>query len=160
MVTAETLTFKMARRSREIIVVTGGAFMVLFLAMYYEHSATTAILAAAIFGAYLYSPQQIEVSDAAISIKSFLKTIHIPRAELRDVRWMGGEMTNERRTFGIVGLFANWGLFTLTALGKVAVHSTNSAFDVLIEADKTYIVSPENPDEFITALMQKQEMRA
>ncbi|MBC8044851.1 MAG: hypothetical protein IAF08_15545, partial [Rhizobacter sp.] len=65
-----------------------------------------------------------------------------------------------RRTLGFIGLFSNWGFYTLATLGTVRVFSTNAASDVLIETDKIHIVSPENPEEFITALMSKQKMRA
>ncbi|MBC8044504.1 MAG: hypothetical protein IAF08_13780, partial [Rhizobacter sp.] len=132
----------MARRSREIILVTGLAFTLLTAMLYFEQQTASLILASVLLLAYLASPQLIEVDDHEIRIKSGLSTDRILRTNLRDVRWIGGNLTSERRTLGFIGLFSNWGFYTLATLGTVRVFSTNAASDVLIETDKIHIVSP------------------
>lgn len=106
-------------------------------------------------------PARYEItSDAIKIIRGWpFVDIAIPLSEVHEV----GRRTFSPvtlRTFGVGGLFSSTGYFWNSQLGSFFATITNRTQVVLIDAGRKFVISPENPDEFIADLESITEGRA
>jgi hypothetical protein len=97
-----------------------------------------------------------EVGDSSIRLVRGrpYRDIVIPLADVREVtryRFTLGTI----RTFGVGGLFSSTGLFWNKELGRFFATVTNLKNAVLITDGKKFVISPENPDEFIAEVQAR-----
>lgn len=95
-------------------------------------------------------PIRYEITGDAVGIvrgRPF-RSIVIPVADMREVRRVTLPATTIR-TFGIGGLFGWVGWFWNKDLGRFFMAATHRKHTVLIANGKKFVISPENPDEFI-----------
>ena len=111
-----------------------------------------------IFLSYAYSPRGYAISDGSIVVKRLLGSVRIPLDDIREVRRATpDDFRGGIRLFGDGGLFGYYGLFQTSKLGKSHWYMTNRANGVVvIGRDKTYVLSPDNPDEFVAAIRPRQ----
>lgn len=115
---------------------------------------TIAILFAALLSSYLMIPK-IFVDKEIISIKNTFVNIKIPVADIHTVEKYE-KIGFNIRTFGVGGLFGYFGYFN----GNDVWYVTNirKKIKIIMKSGKIYMISPENPDEFISEI-QKQQLR-
>lgn len=110
------------------------------------------IIAVVIFIAYAAIPRQIVITDENLTIKGlFTKTI-IDLTDIKSVTALSGPGLH-LRTFGIGGLFGYFGLFNGGERWSVTHMQKRVAID--LENSRRYVISPENPTEFIEVLRGK-----
>ena len=63
------------------------------------------------------------------------------------------------RTFGVSGIFGYFGRFYTTHLGHHILYVTDRHKAVVIEADKTYVVSPDDPQQFVRIARTRMGMK-
>ncbi|MBU4538014.1 MAG: PH domain-containing protein [Weeksellaceae bacterium] len=109
---------------------------------------TIVILFAALVSSYLMIPR-IFVNKEIISIKTTFVNIKIPVADIQTIEKYERIGFNIR-TFGVGGLFGYFGYFN----GNDVWYVTNIRKKVKIsmKSRKIYMISPENPDEFINEI--------
>ncbi len=102
---------------------------------------------------YLYSPKKIILNDDGVVVKRvLLGEVRIPYKSVKRVAIV--KHPKMLRLFASGGLFGYFGLFNLMNDQKksVYVYARRLRDMVMIEADKTYLIAPENPDEFVAEL--------
>ena len=78
-------------------------------------------------------------------------------AGLRDVRYEPGLTEGSVRVLGVGGLFGFVGLFRNATLGVYGAYATDSARSVVLElADKTVVVTPDRPADFVRVVQVEQ----
>jgi hypothetical protein len=115
-----------------------------------------ALVALVIAISWQMRPARYEVSDESVRIVRAwpFKSIAIPKAEIKDVRPV--TLTWKTiRSFGVGGLFGTGGWFWNKELGNFLVAMTNGHKLVLISNGGKFVISPENPDEFIRDLQSR-----
>lgn len=91
-----------------------------------------------------------EIRDGSIVIVRgwpFMDIV-IPLSEVREVRSFKFTLST-LRTFGIGGLFSSTGFFWNKETGSFFASVTNLKRAVLIEAKRKFVISPDEPDQFI-----------
>lgn len=97
------------------------------------------------------APKRYDVTDEAMVIvrgRSFSK-ISIPLNDIREVRRVKLSPWSTIRTFGVGGVFSYSGRFRARNVGKFYGAITDLSRTVLIEAGKKYVISPEDPAQFV-----------
>ncbi|MHB0998349.1 MAG: PH domain-containing protein [Armatimonadota bacterium] len=113
-------------------------------------------LAFAIIMAAQLRPLRYELGSESIKIVRGwpYQTITIPISSVSSVD-KGDYFGLLARIFGVGGIFSMSGPFWIIGLGIVHTAITNSKRMVLIVANKKYIISPSDPDLFISDLRQR-----
>lgn len=151
-------TYRPAKMDTAITIVTAsvflllGIFLVLAVSMHEKPMwGAVALLAVVIAVSWQMKPARYEVSDESVRVVRGwpFRNIAIPKAEIRDVRpvvltW------RTIRTCGVGGLFSTGGWFWSRELGHFLVAMTNGHKLVLISNGGKFVISPGNPDEFIS----------
>ncbi len=101
---------------------------------------------------YLYSPKRIVLEEDKIIIERVLGKVEIPYTDIREVSLVS--RPKMLRLFGSGGLFGYFGLFNFEG-ETVHVYTKRLKDLVLIKASKTYLIAPDNPDEFMKSLKYK-----
>lgn len=109
---------------------------------------TVVILLGAVVSSYLMIPK-LSVDAETISITNNFVKIRIPVAEIEKVERFNRIGFNIR-TFGVGGLFGYFGYFN----GNDVWYVTNikKKVKITMKSGKIYMISPENPDQFIDEL--------
>ncbi|MBI4350250.1 MAG: hypothetical protein HY550_02320 [Elusimicrobia bacterium] len=111
------------------------------------------LIAAAIYFTYLLSPVGYEIQANELIIKRKLNSINIPINSIKSVSALNTEeIAGSFRVFGVDGFFGNYGTFHNSKLGKYRMYSTKDSGLVLISAEEQYILSPDQKDDFISAI--------
>ena len=61
------------------------------------------------------------------------------------------------RTYGVSGLFGYFGRFYTKHLGHHSMYATDRHKSVVIRTNKTYVISPDNPHQFIQIAKARME---
>lgn len=107
----------------------------------------------AIFIAYGFIPKRIAISDDQILVKNLYGSVLINIHEIESygkIEKIGLNL----RTFGVGGLFGYFGYFN----GKDVWYVTNihKKVKIILKSGSIYVISPENPAEFIRELELKR----
>lgn len=109
---------------------------------------TAIILICAAYGVYGYSIQDNKLKIIRLGWSKDIELSTIKNVEAKPHAMMGS-----LRTWGIGGLFGYIGYFKNSILGNYKAYATHTEKAVLIEtADQKYIVTPDDPAEFIKSL--------
>jgi hypothetical protein len=104
-----------------------------------------------LIGAWVYSPKKYVVSEAIVHILRPIRSIMIPIKDITSVE------EKEVSVFKTVRLWANGGIFSMTGAyynksnGKFWMYVKNNNY-VMITADKKYVLSPDEKEQFIIQL--------
>lgn len=107
----------------------------------------------AIFIAYGFIPQRIAISSDQILIKNIFGSIVINIMEIESfgkIEKLGLNI----RTFGVGGLFGYFGRFNGGDLWYVT--NTHKKVKIILKSGKIYMISPENPDDFVNEIQQRK----
>lgn len=107
----------------------------------------------AIFISYGFIPKRIAVSDDQILIKNFYGSIVININEIETFDKIEKTGFN-LRVAGVGGLFGYFGYFN----GKDVWYVTNrhKKVKIILKSGKVYMISPENPDDFVKKVQQRK----
>ena len=108
-----------------------------------------AILIVPILVTYMYSPSKVILEDDRIVIERVLGEVEIFYADIREVSLIS--KPKMLRIFGSGGLFGCFGMFRLNG-ETVHVYARRMRDFVMIKADKTHLIAPENPEDFMRNL--------
>ncbi len=111
--------------------------------------AILAILIVPILVTYMYSPSKVILEDDRIVIERVLDKVEIFYANIREASLLS--KPKMLRIFGSGRLFGYFGMFRLSG-ETVHVYARRMRDFVLIKADKTYLIAPENPEDFMRNL--------
>jgi Bacterial PH domain len=106
------------------------------------------------FLGYAYSPRGYRLEGRALRVMRLAGTVRIALDDVREVRCATPEdYRGCIRLWGSGGLFGYYGLFRTAKLGKSTWYMTNRSHGVvLVTADKTVIVSPDDTNGFLSAI--------
>lgn len=97
-------------------------------------------------------PKRIAVSHAQILIKNLFGAILINMNQIESVTEQSKSGLNHR-TFGVGGLFGYFGYFNGGQIWYVT--NRNKKVIIKLKSGKTYVISPENPYEFVKTILSK-----
>lgn len=114
--------------------------------------APSLVIALVIVIAWQMRPSAYQVSDEGITIVRGwpFKSVMIPTGQIHNIRQVTIHWTTIR--YGVGGLFSTGGWLWNRELGRFFAAYTNRHKLVLIENGGKYVISPENPEEFIADL--------
>lgn len=106
-----------------------------------------------IFISYGFIPKRIAVSTDQILVKNLFGPVVINIKEIEKVGTLEKTGLN-LRTAGVGGLFGYFGYFN----GKDVWYVTNTKKKVkmVLKSGKVYMISPENPDEFVKEVQKRK----
>lgn len=100
--------------------------------------------------AFVRSPRAFIITDSEIVIKTISKSIKIPISSVEEVeRLKEKDLKGAKRMKGVGGLFGFSGKFYSDKIGYFDGYFTNQKNLVLIKTEKSFVISPDNPDLFI-----------
>ncbi len=106
-----------------------------------------------IFISYGFIPKRIAVSTDQILIKNLFGSVVI---NIKEIETFGTleKIGLNLRTAGVGGLFGYFGYFN----GKDVWYVTNTKkkVQIILQSGKVYMISPENPDDFVKAVQQRK----
>ena len=105
----------------------------------------------------LLAPRRYTVTEDAVLVNRLGPNVLIPVRTIRDARRISkADMGVRLRVFGSGGFLGGFGVFWASRLGMFLAYVTDTKRLVLIECDggKRYVVSPDQPDEFIDSVRQ------
>lgn len=106
---------------------------------------------------YHHHPIKYVVEAEQVMIKRPFSDVIIDRKEIESVRVVEQqEMKGTLRSFGVAGLYGYFGRFSNLKIGSMLWYATQRRNYVLLRAQgKNYIVTPDNPREFVQQLSWK-----
>lgn len=112
------------------------------------------ISALVILVAFACSPRGYTVSGRTLTVRRWIGNARIPLHDVKQARRAtAGDLRGCLRLFGSGGMFGYYGLFRTTQLGKCWWYATNRQnMVVVITADQTVLVSPEDIDGFLAVI--------
>ena len=112
--------------------------------------ATTVIGLLVLVTSYLFAPHGYAIGESEILIRRKVGSVRIPIAEVRSLRHDPSACSLWGvRTFGVSGLFGYFGRFYSNDLGHHTRYATDRDKSIVIEADKTFVISPDDPAQFV-----------
>ena len=107
----------------------------------------------AVFIAYGFIPKRIAVSNDQILVKNLFGSVLININEIETIDKI--EKTGlYLRTFGVGGLFGYFGYFNGGEIWYVT--NPHKKVKMILKSGKTYLISPENPDDFVKEVLQRK----
>lgn len=114
---------------------------------------TIAIIWVPLLFSYFFSPRYYNITDQNLIIHRFLGNTSLNRASIISAEMI--ESIKVSRNFGSGGLWGYWGSFSLQDKRIAFLYCTTLRNIVLIQTkDKTIIISPENPQQFLSKLLE------
>ena len=107
----------------------------------------------AIVIAYGFIPKRIAVSTDQILIKNLYGSVLINIHEIETISQIEKIGLN-LRTFGVGGLFGYFGKFN--GADTWYVTNTRKKVKIILKSGKVYMISPENPDDFVKHVQQRK----
>lgn len=100
---------------------------------------------------FLFAPLRYAINTSDVEIGRFINTKHISTNDITGVaRVRSGELGAGLRVFGSGGFMGYLGIFWYSSVGWVRAHCTDRSKLVMITtAKRKYLVSPDEPDDFI-----------
>ena len=106
-------------------------------------------------GAALFIVRCYAIEPNVLAIRRLLWTTRLPLAGLQSAEVSPDVMRGSLRLFGNGGMFSITGLFRNRALGNYRAFVTDLKRTVVLRFPKrTVVVSPENPERFVTEISQ------
>lgn len=104
---------------------------------------------------FAWAPRRYRVTPRAIVIQRWVGAVVIDRHTIRRVTALdAADLKGSLRLWGSGGLFGYYGRYWNRRLGHFRLYATQRRELVVIEADRTYVVSPHAADAFIEAARQ------
>lgn len=120
------------------------------------HQLYICIILAVIYSlAFIYRPVSYQITRDLLTICRPISDVHIKKADIRSVAMVDEtELNKSIRTFGVGGMFGYYGSFANYHLGSMTWYATRKDKAVLITTidNKKIVVTPDEPEAFITAL--------
>jgi cytochrome c biogenesis protein CcdA len=105
------------------------------------HSSVLIFLLGTLLLCFLFAPQKYSIEENEIIIQRPISNIHISIDSIKEIRQVDKSETKGMiRTFGVGGLFGNFGKFYAPALGRITMYATQNKNYVLIIANKRKII--------------------
>ena len=108
----------------------------------------------AISSSFVFMPRYVLLENDSLIIKKVIGSIRIQYEEVRDIAYIKRLSLKSIRLFGIAGIFGYFGYFALPE-ANVLCYARRTNDMVLIEADKNYLIAPENAEKFIDELERR-----
>lgn len=100
------------------------------------------------------------LETGALSIRRLVGVTRLPLAGLLACTWDPEATRNSLRLFGNGGVFAFTGLFWNRRLGRYRMYATDLRRTVVLRfADRTVVISPDRPEEFVRAVQASTGIR-
>lgn len=107
---------------------------------------------------YLFAPSGYGISESEIFIRRKIGSV---RVSLSDIKSLEQDSLAcpfwGVRTYGVSGLFGYFGRFYSKHLGHYSMYATDRHKSVVIRTNKTYIISPDDPHQFIQIAKARME---
>ena len=109
------------------------------------HSSVILFLFATLSFCFLYAPKSYALNNDKLVIHRSLNDKFIPIDSIIDIRLINkSELKGTIRTFGVGGIFGNYGKFYSNGLGNYTMFGTQSKNYVLIKTNsKKYVITPD-----------------
>lgn len=107
---------------------------------------------------WLIAPKRYEVTDEAVIIGRGwpFSDVRVPISEIREVRRVKLNPYTTMRTFGVGGLYGYSGRFRGTDVGAFYGAITDNTRTVFIAATSDgYVISPEDPEQFVADMQAR-----
>ncbi len=149
------------RTSKVVTVLISVLFFVIIaiqLSVYIEYRswpslATSVLLFAIYFLAYLFSPVNYRIERNKIVVHRPGSDITIPRNDVKRIELLAAQkLKGSIRTFGAGGLFGYFGQFMNSELGCMTWYATKHRKKVVLielQNNKKIIITPDEPEQFI-----------
>ena len=109
----------------------------------------------------LYTVRGYELAGSELLIHRLLWPTRVPLDGLKSVDFDPVLLRGSWRTFGNGGLFSFSGWFRNKRFGNYRAYMTNHATAVILGfGDRTIVVSPERPRDFVAALERRLQLRS
>jgi hypothetical protein len=115
---------------------------------------------------YLNVPKGYTIGFDSLIIHQRYGQIKIPFENISNV-WRDKERlygiswyTMRIRSNGIVGIFGSAGKFCKKQVGWFEIYATDMNKLIVLEGEKKYVISPDDPDRFISLLKQRLSKKA
>jgi Bacterial PH domain len=144
-----------ASYDRTTLILSGFVCLFLLTAAWAVHSIMVACLSLFVMLlGYAYSPRGYILEGRSILVARLAGTVRIPLDDVREVRrTTPDDFRGCVRLWGSGGLFGYYGLFSTAKLGKSTWYVTSRSHGiVLITGPKTVLLSPDDPDAFLTTI--------
>jgi hypothetical protein len=129
-----------------------------------ENTEIPIILSAVLFITYLISyalsPKSYEIKENNVIINRPFKSVIINRTQIKSIlKLESGKLTWSIRTFGVGGLFGYFGKFWNKEYGNMTWYATrrDKAIMIITTDNKKIIVTPDEPEKFISAFTNEIE---
>lgn len=114
------------------------------------------VLAGVFAAAAMMGPRGYAIGESMFRIDRRLAAIEIPIASIREVGPLPpGSLKGTWRTLGSGGFFGYYGRFRNRTLGDFRMYATRSEGCVLLRADQTYVLTPDDPERLIAELQRR-----
>lgn len=135
-----------------VLIMGGVALPVLVFVPQRFSSLTVLFLLAVVLVTYGLSPRGFSLSPDGLRIHRPFGAHVLPFARIRSARRAQPGELGGLRTFGSGGMFGFFGWFWSRKMGHYRAYVTHRQDMVLVEAERTYLLSPERPDDFLRSL--------
>lgn len=148
-----------------MLVITSVIAVLICLAItFFLHTAATpvdprfflvqALLLALVVGAAFFTIRGYAVTPGAILVQRLFWTTRLPLEDLESAEFRAHAMRGSIRTWGNAGLFSITGWYFSRSLGSYRAFVTNPSNIVVLRYSKrTVLVSPENPESFVSEVL-------
>jgi hypothetical protein len=102
----------------------------------------------------LFKPLYYVIQEDYIVIKRLIGSIKIPISSVTDI-WFEKEKKGlgiKIRLLGVGGFLGFFGIYNSTKLGIIYMYATKLTGLIVIKSEKTYVISPENPEDFLLTI--------
>jgi len=111
------------------------------------------LLPVLVFGCALFTVRGYVIIPDAILVRRLFWTTRLPRAGLKSASFEPGVMSKSLRTFGNGGFFSFTGWYWNKSLRSFRAYVTDLNRTVVLRyADRTVVISPDEPEEFVMQL--------
>ena len=109
-------------------------------------------------GSYLFAPQGYAVTESDVIVRRTVGSVKIPIESITSLRHDPAACSLRGiRTFGVSGLFGYFGRFYTRDLGHHIRYVTDREKAVVIETEKTFVISPDDPLRFVRIVKVRME---
>ncbi len=114
----------------------------------------SAFLLAILLVPFYHHPIKYSISANQVIVKRPFRSVYIHRGDILSVSVLNEhDMKDTLRSFGIAGLYGYFGRYSNLKIGSMHWYATQLRNYVLIQTqDKNYILTPDNPQEFVRQL--------
>jgi len=121
------------------------------------HSSVLVFLTATIILCYLFAPQNYSIDKDNCIIHRPISDIKIPLDSIMEIREVNkSELKGMIRTFGVGGLFGNYGKFYTQGLGNITMYGTQNRNFILIKTENRKILITPDDLSIIDHLMSRK----